>query len=151
VLQEAIKNLSEEERASVKAKIAEVERVTAVERWPVIVDDDVPPVTAEQAKLIMVTKMLMAKASAAMTADGVAAKGESFMIALDDVPAWAVEEAIAAWYRGSVPGVDKADFKWAPDSSMLRRIAVDATRHYLDMLGSLRKVLAARHLSEIGA
>jgi hypothetical protein len=151
VLQESITALSPAERAQIETKIAEVERIVAVERWPVVVDEDIRPCTAEQAKLILVTKMLMAKASPNVTPEGAAARGESFLIALSDVPAWAVEAAIRAWYRGEVATVEKQDFKWAPDSSILRRAAQAAVRPYEDLLETLRRVLAAKHLSEIGS
>lgn len=151
VLPQNIPALTDAERGFLDAKVRALEVVIAVERSLVVVDEDVAPVTAVQAKLILVTKMLMAKASANMTPEGAAAKGESYMIALDDLPAWAVEQAIAEWYRGEVSGVDPADFKWSPDSSALRRIAKAALRHYEDLLAQLRLVLAAKPLSEIGA
>jgi hypothetical protein len=151
VLPENIPDLTDVERGFIERRVRELDDVVAVERGLVIVDEDVAAVTADQAKLILVTKMLMAKASAAMSPEGAAAKGESYMTALHDLPAWAVEQAIAEWYRGEVPGVDPADFKWSPDSSALRRIAKDAVRHYADLMGKLKLVLAAKHLSEIGA
>ena len=155
VLPANIPVLTDAERAFLDVKTADLDRLIAPEAWPVVVDlDDAGRpvvVDSDQAKLILVTKMLMAKASANMTAEGAAARGESYMIALGDIPAWAVEQAIADWYRGAVPGVDKADFKWSPDSSLLRRIAKDALRHYEDLLADLRNVLAARPLAEITA
>lgn len=51
------------------------------------------------------------------------AKGEAYMMAIEDVPAWAVQEAARKWYRGELG--DAYDYKWMPDPATLRKLALD--------------------------
>lgn len=50
------------------------------------------------------------------------ARGEAFMAALEDVPSWAVQEAMRKWHR-SEHG-PKHDYKWQPAPSTLRELAL---------------------------
>lgn len=80
---------------------------------------------AEAAMLVIVTKMLLALASQRTSETGAEAKGEAYMAALDDVPAWAVDEAVRGWYRGTSHQEPRQphDFRWAPAPAVLRRLA----------------------------
>ena len=65
-----------------------------------------------QKTLVAVSKMLMTLAG--RDAGGMAgeARGEAYMAALEDIPYWAVEEAIRHWYRGECGA---HDYRWPPD------------------------------------
>jgi hypothetical protein len=81
---------------------------------------------AEAATLVIVTKMLLALAGQRTSETGAEAKGEAYMAALDDIPAWAVDEAVRGWYRGSSRQLDPRqphDFRYAPAPAVLRRLA----------------------------
>src|SRR5262245_24990953 len=56
---------------------------------------------AAKATLVTVTKLLLALPSAKLSETGAEARGEAFMVALEDVPCWATAEAVKGWYRGS--------------------------------------------------
>lgn len=80
---------------------------------------------AEAATLVIVTKMLLALASQRTSETGAEAKGEAYMAALEDLPAWAVDEAVRGWYRGTSKVLDVKqphDFRWAPAPAVLRRL-----------------------------
>lgn len=53
-----------------------------------------------------------------------AARGEAYMIALEDIPIWAIEEAMRRWYRrGCDTESEKFDYRWMPDPGSLRTIS----------------------------
>jgi hypothetical protein len=66
------------------------------------------------------------------------ARGEAYMAALDDVPSWAVQEAMRKWHRAEYGS--KHDYKWQPAPSTLRELSlievwrVKATRRKLNDL-----------------
>lgn len=131
--------LSETEVGIAKSALANLETVLEA------ADDD----AEDTEKMTMLTKMFMAKPSAGMTALGAAARGESYVTALYDLPAWAIEDAINRWYRGAVDGVPYEDFKWAPDTAMLRRIALSLLQPYRENAKTIRALLAAKPLAEV--
>lgn len=75
---------------------------------------------------MIVTKMLLALAAPRTSETGAEAKGEAYMAALEDIPSWAVQEAVRGWYRGSSLVLDAKmphDFRWSPAPAILRRLA----------------------------
>lgn len=69
-----------------------------------------------------ITRLLLAlpsKASGEATGE---AKAEAYMIALEDMPAWAVTGAIRGWYRGE-HGTEH-NYTFAPAPAVLRRLAM---------------------------
>jgi hypothetical protein len=76
---------------------------------------------AEAETLVIVTKMLLALPAQRSTEAGNEAKGEAYMAALDDVPPWAVQEAVRKWYRGE-HGADY-NYRWSPVPADLRKLA----------------------------
>lgn len=103
----------------------------------------------DEQKQTMLTKMFLAKPSGPMTEIGAASRAESYMQALDDIPAWAVEDAIKRWHRGGISGVSADDFKWAPDSAVLRKLAIDALMPYRENIWEIERILAAKSLDEV--
>lgn len=85
----------------------------------------------EAETLVIVTKLLLTLPGMRTSETGAEAKGEAYMAALDDVPSWAVGEAVRGWYRGThpAPHVENGkahpyDFSWAPAPAVLRNLAV---------------------------
>lgn len=74
------------------------------------------------------------------------AKGEAYMAALEDVPSWAVEEAMRRWYRGECG--DKFDYKWQPGPATLREIAMMEVYRVMGTRRKLREILSAEPLQE---
>lgn len=102
---------------------------------------------AEQAVLVITSKMLLALASQKNSETGAEAKGEAFMAALDDVPHWAVDSAVRGWYRGSSERVDPRhahDFRWAPAPATLRALAMMELYRVKGRAVVLRKLIAAQ-------
>jgi len=103
----------------------------------------------EQQKQTILTKLFLAKPSGPMTEIGAASRAESYMMALEDIPAWAIEAAIKRWHRGDVPGISLDEFKWAPDSAVLRKIAANMLEPYYENIRIIERVLLARPLDEV--
>ena len=131
--------LSDVERAAAEQIVADCEALIAA---PSSDDEDVE-------KLTLLTKMFMAKPSAGMSDLGAASRGESYMVALDDLPAWAIAEAIKLWYRGDVQGFTVDDFKWTPDSAVLRKIAKGLIEPYRENIKTVQRLLEAKPLEEV--
>jgi hypothetical protein len=74
------------------------------------------------------------------------AKGEAYMAALEDIPSWAVEEAMRKWYRAECG--DKMDYKWQPGPATLREIAMIEVYRVMGTRRRLREILAAEPLQE---
>ena len=81
---------------------------------------------SEEEVLVALTKMMSFMPSAARSDLSSEANGEAFIIALEDLPAWATIAAIVRWYRGD-PGNDQNgrpyDCHWCPAPADLRRVA----------------------------
>lgn len=106
-------------------------------------------VDEEKEKLAALTKMFLAKPSAGITDLGAASRAESYMMALDDIPSWAILDAIKKWHRGDVKGVSEEDLRWAPDTAVLRRIALDQMKPYLERAHELKLVIESKPLDEV--
>lgn len=84
---------------------------------------------AEAETLILITKLLKALPGQRLDELGAEATGEAYQQALDDVPPWAVEQAIRGWYRGESTALDRNphDFRFRPAPGILARLARHAT------------------------
>lgn len=100
----------------------------------------------EAAMLVIITKMLFALSGQRQGEVGGEARGEAYMAALDDVPVWAVAEAIRHWYRGEC-GPDHA-YQWAPAPAVLRAAARIETWKVLGRAHELERLLLAEPLVE---
>lgn len=78
-----------------------------------------------EATMIAVSKMLLVLPSRESGDLGGEAKGEAFMDALEDVPFWAVQEAMRKWHRAEHG--PKHDYKWQPAPATLRDLAMVET------------------------
>lgn len=152
MLPSAYGSLTAAERTDLEGRIDDIDLVLAIEQCPVPFEDNggnTKMVTGDQAKLLMIGKLILAKAAAAMSPEQAAAKASTYMEALDDQPAWAVKLAISNWNKGLVRGVPESDFKWAPDSAVLRRACADVMRPFVELRADLRRVLEAKPMDQV--
>jgi len=70
----------------------------------------------------MLGELINEHAAARLDEETVSIKAEAYLDALEDLPAWAVREAIRRWRRGEV-NADAKDLDFAPKPPRLRRIA----------------------------
>ncbi len=91
----------------------------------------------------------MALGGAQMSELGAQSKGEAYLFAVADMPAWAVKSAIDKWYCGSVKGIDEQEFKWAPSPAVLLRAARDVIEPYAEAAEKLGRLLEAKPLDEV--
>lgn len=108
---------------------------------------DRPP---RDAKLAVITTMLMGFAIGAASELGSDAKFDLYEMALDDVPAWAVAAAVRLWARGECPSdVEKSpQFKYAPGPATLRGIAMAEVEPYRRSVQRLKNLLAAEPIEK---
>lgn len=105
----------------------------------------------EAATLVVITKMLYARPSSQQSEVGIEAIGESYQIALDDVPTWAVIAAVRKWYRGECGMRERGepyDYRWRPAPAELRRLAIVERAPLLERIHVLQKLLKVEPLSE---
>lgn len=111
-------------------------------------------IDTEDAMLALITKMMKAKPAQRTDEIGVEATGESYMIALEDVPVWAVEAALRKWYRGESVVLNPKqphNFTWRPDTASLRKLALIERRHIANQWAQLDNLLNAEVLIEFSA
>lgn len=99
-----------------------------------------------KATLVIVTKLLLVLPSQRTTEAASEAKAEAYMMALEEVPYWAVEAAVRKWFRNEC-GVDERgrpfDYQWAPSPGPLRRIAQVEAGRLLERIVALERLLHA--------
>lgn len=103
--------------------------------------NDMP--SAEQA-VTAVSKMLLALPSREAGDLVAEAKSEAYMAAIEDVPAWATQEAIRRWYRGEYG--PSHDYRWQPAPATLRDRALAEVYRVMGTKRSLESVLQAEPL-----
>lgn len=101
---------------------------------------------AEAETLVAVTKLLMVLPGAKSTETGNEARGEAYLVALDDVAPWAVQEAIRKWYRGEHGA--KYDYRWAPVPADLRTLAYVEQFRIKNRITMLERVANAEAIVE---
>lgn len=74
------------------------------------------------------------------------AKGEAYMDALEDVPSWAVREAMRKWHRGECG--PRHDYRWQPGPSVLRDLAMIEVYRVMATKRKLSDLLVAEPLLE---
>lgn len=75
------------------------------------------------------------------------ARSDVYLDVLDDVPCWAVESAVRAWFRHDCGADERGrphDYKWAPDPGTLRQIAQREAYKIGARIGSIQRILDAR-------
>jgi hypothetical protein len=98
-----------------------------------------------RARSVILAKMLLAAGGAALTEKVAEAKGEAYADALDDTPAWAVQQAIRRWNRHEC---GDRNYSFAPAPGVLREIVLDVMRPYLRLLEQAEAAASAMTLDE---
>ena len=106
-------------------------------------DDDT---TAEAQTLIVLTKMMLVLPAAKQNEASAEARGEAYMMALNDLPTWAVAAAVRRWYRGDAG--DRHDYHWAPSPAELRALTIIELYRVKGRTAMLRNLLRAELLIE---
>jgi hypothetical protein len=75
-----------------------------------------------------------------------AVKAEVYMRAVNDLPAWAIDEAVDRWFRGEC---GERNYEFAPSPAALREIAQGVARIAAGQLVLLRRILNAKAVPEI--
>lgn len=81
---------------------------------------------AERDMLVVLTKMMFTLPTISQNEISAEARGEAFMMALEDMPTWAVRAGVRRWYRGDCGNNAKGepyDYHWCPAPAELRRIS----------------------------
>lgn len=74
------------------------------------------------------------------------ARAEAYMAALEDVPSWAVQEAMRKWHRSECG--EKHDYKWQPMPATLRGLAMTEVYRVMGTRRKLNDLLLAEPLIE---
>jgi hypothetical protein len=104
----------------------------------------------EAATLVLVTNLMLALPGQRTSETGAEAKGDAYMMALDDLPSWAVESAIRGWHRGESTKIGKEphDFRWLPAPAVLRKLAWIEEWKVRSRMDEMRKILNAEERIE---
>jgi hypothetical protein len=131
------------------AQIAAIERHVGDLR-PLLEQTPAKHADYEAQTLVLVTKLMMALPGARTSEEGAEATAEAYMAGLDDVPSWAVEAAIRAWYRGESikVGPNTHDFRWRPAPAVLRVLAKIETWKVAGRIDELNRLATAECLIE---
>ena len=91
-----------------------------------------------------IAKLMLAKPSRVGGPETTEARGETYVIALDDVPTWAVEAAIRKWHRGEHDRHPQTfDYRWAPESADLRKLALREVSGVRKRILTIENILGA--------
>jgi hypothetical protein len=129
-------SLSTEERAEAEKILVRLNAAT--------VSDD--GTDARKQRLGVVAKMLLTYPVAGASTETGKARAEAYLESLDDVPPWAVAEAVRHWHKGDC-GQDY-DYRWAPAPAVLRAIARGLLEPVRSMAAHVAGLLAAVPLDE---
>ena len=95
--------------------------------------------------LRQVAKLLAVFPAGNMSDAVIDARSEAYDIALEDVPAWAVEVAAKRWIKGEVAILgDKPNLSFPPSPPQLRALALDELAKMRGALWRYRRLLAGR-------
>lgn len=123
--------LSTDERARISAKIAELEAIAQ--------SDD--STENKKSRLGLVASMLMAYPMAGGSEESGRARAGAYLAALDDIPPWAIAEAIRRWHRGE--GSNGGNHRFAPAPAELRFAAMQVLQPAKQTIAHLSSILNA--------
>ena len=128
--------LTAEQRARITARATELRAIAEA--------DDSPE--NRKSRLALVASMLMAYPMAGASEEAGKARAQAYLIALDDVPPWAVAEAIKLWHRGQFQG--EHNYRFAPAPAELRDGAMHLLQPAKQAIAHLEQLLGALSLTE---
>ena len=104
----------------------------------------------DQAHGVMIAGLLIKGGGAKLDKASADALTEDYLDAIEDLPAWAVREALRKWNRAESPKLDGKphDFNWRPMPPTLRRLAQHELVAIRARIGRFEKLLAAVPLLE---
>jgi hypothetical protein len=112
-----------------------------------LLDTTAVSATAETRVATAVSKLLTVLAGERKSDLVEEARSEVFLDVLDDVPCWAVENAVRRWFKHDC-GTDERgrrhDYRWAPDPGTLRKIAQEDAVALRARIDKVRRILDAR-------
>jgi len=96
----------------------------------------------QKARLALIANMLMAYPMAGGSEESGRARATAYLAALDDVPPWAIADAVRRWHRGEGGGRD-ANYRFAPAPAELRYSAKQILQPGLQTVAHLQDILGA--------
>lgn len=123
--------LSTEERARIGARIADLLAISEA-------DDGAEN---QKSRLGIVASMLMAYPMSGGSEETGRARAMAYLAALDDVPPWAIADAVRRWHRGEC-GADH-NYRFAPSPAELRSAAMDILQPAKQTISHLTAILTA--------
>lgn len=124
--------MTADERARIGRKVDDLRQVAEA--------DDSP--NNRKSRLGVVASMLMAYPMAGGSEEAGKARAAAYLAALDDVPPWALAEAIRRWHRGEGGG-NGANYRFAPAPAELRFAAMQILQPAKQTIAHLETVLNA--------
>jgi len=133
--------LSSSERAEVERHIAELEQYVGLDQ-PIVIRETA--MSNDAAIGVMVAGLLIKGGGQKLDKASADSLTEDYLDALEDLPAWAVREALRKWNRAESPPLDgkRHDFNWKPTPPTLRRLA----QH--ELVGVKARILNLRKLCD---
>lgn len=126
--------MTADERHRIEAKVLELELICQ--------SDDGKE--NQKARLGLIGSLLMAYPVAAGSEESGKARAMAYLVALDDVPPWAVSEAIRKWHRRECG--EKQNYSFAPAPAELRLVCMTILDPARLAIGHLKAVLNAMTL-----
>jgi hypothetical protein len=123
--------LSTDERARIGAKIADLQAITEVDDGP----------ENQKSRLGLVASMLMAYPMSGGSEETGRARAMAYLAALDDVPPWAIADAVRRWHRGEC-GADH-NYRFAPSPAELRGAVMGILQPAKQTISHLTSILTA--------
>jgi hypothetical protein len=139
--------LSSSERAEVQRHICELDRFTKLDQLVTIRGT----MMENEAALSVIIAGLLLKGGQKLDQAAADLFTEDYLDALEDLPAWAVREALRKWNRGESVQLDPKrshDFNWPPKPAILRRLAEHELASVKGRIYGLQKLIDAVPLIE---
>jgi hypothetical protein len=127
--------LTAEDRARIKARLADLRGVAVTE-----------PGAGRNEKLAAIARLLLAYPVSNASQESGVARGGAYLDALDDIPAWAIADAVRRWNRGEAG--DGLNYTFAPAPAILRKVALQALQPFLDAIRDLEGLDDIKTLDE---
>lgn len=123
--------MTDDQRLCIRRKIAELRAASEADNGT----------ENRRARLALVGNLLLAYPIANGTSEAGRARAEAHLVALDDVPPWAIAEAIKRWHRGECG--QGYNYRYAPAPAELRQLSKERVRPGREAIAQLEAVLAA--------
>lgn len=139
--------LNSSERAEVQRHIFDLDRFTRLDELITIRETTMPNDTAIG---VLIAGLLVKGGGQKLDKASADALAEDYLDALEDLPAWAVREAMRKWNRAESVRLDgkNHDFNWKPSAPTLRRLAQHELVGVKARILGLQKLLDAEPLVE---